>query len=120
MTFVFQFMLMLVSLYGLKMSPAGAVPVPPELEPLDEPLLEPLDEPLDEPLLEPLDEPLLEPLDEPLLDEPLPPPGQVEPPGSQPVPQLVVAQWYPCDSFVEVQPHDSPMLPSQAFAFEPM
>jgi len=88
MTLVFQFMLMPVSLYGLNTSDAPALPVcPPELEPLDEPLLDPLEEPL----LDPLEEPLLEPLDEPLLD-PVPP-GQVAPPGSQPVPQLVVAQW---------------------------
>jgi hypothetical protein len=93
MTFVFQFMLMLVSLYGLNTRPAGALPVEPELEPLDEPLDEPLldDPPELDPLedpppeLEPLDEPLLEPpqpaeppLEEPLpppLEEPLPPPG---------------------------------------------
>jgi hypothetical protein len=82
MTLVFQFMLMLVSLYGLKMSDAGAVPVLPDDEPPPPPELE----------LELLDEP---PLDDPLPDdEPLPlPPGHVTPPGSQPVPQLVTAQW---------------------------
>jgi hypothetical protein len=82
-------MLMLVSLYALKTRPAGAEPVLPELDPLDPPLL--LEPPLDDP-------PLLEPpLDDPLLLDPppptLPPPGHVAPPGSQPVPQLVVAQW---------------------------
>jgi hypothetical protein len=82
MTLVFQFMLMLVSLYGLKMSEAGAVPVlPPELDPPPPPELE-LELLLDEP---PLDDPL--PDDEPL------PPGHVAPPGSHPVPQLVTAQW---------------------------
>jgi hypothetical protein len=111
MTFVFQFMLMLVSLYGLKTRPAGAVPVePPELEPLDEP-------PLDEPLEDPPDEP---PLELPLLD-PLPlPPGHTVPPGSHPVPQLTVWHVYPCPSLVVVQPHDSPRRPSHALALLPM
>ena len=74
MTLVFQFMLMLVSLYGLNTRPAGALPVEPELEPLDEPLDDPLLE--EPPELEPLDDPLLEeppelePLDDPLLEEP--------------------------------------------------
>jgi hypothetical protein len=88
MTFVFQFMLMLVSLYGLKMSEAGAVPVPlldPPLDepPLDEPPLDDEDEvpPPDEedellpPHAPPLLPPLLPPLEEPL-DEP-PPPAHV-------------------------------------------
>jgi hypothetical protein len=101
MTFVFQFMLMLVSLYGLKTRPAGAVPPasgvePLEEPPLDEPLEEPLDDPLDDPLEEPLDPPeddpledappelpllepplLLPPLEPPLLEPLLPPPGGV-------------------------------------------
>jgi hypothetical protein len=82
-TFVFQFMLMLVSLYGLKTT-APAFPVgPPELLPA--PLLDPLPEllPLPEPLLLEELEPLLLPV----------PPGHVAPPGSHPVPQLTVWQW---------------------------
>jgi len=84
MTLVSQLKLMLVSLYGLKMRPAGAWPVPPELDP-----------PPEEPLLDPplLDPPLEEPPLDPPLDDPPPPPGHVAPPGSHPVPQLVVAQW---------------------------
>jgi hypothetical protein len=78
MTLVFQFMLMLVSLYGLKMREAGAVPVLPELDPPPPPELE-------------LELELL--LDEPLPDDEPPPPGHVAPPGSHPVPQLVTAQW---------------------------
>jgi hypothetical protein len=85
MTFVFQFMLMLVSLYGLKTT-APALPVPPELDPLPE-LLPP--ELLLE-LLPPLLDPLLLELDPLLLPVP---PGHVVPPGSQPVPQLTVWQW---------------------------
>jgi hypothetical protein len=78
---------------------------------------------LPDPLLEPLLLPLLEPL---LLDEPPPelpplePEGQVVPPGSQPVPQLTVWQWYPCPRLVVVQPHDSPRCPAHAFASFPM
>jgi len=98
-------MLMLVSLYGLKISDAPAVPVdPPPLDP-------PLDPPLEPPLLPPL---------EPPLEPPLLPPGHVVPPGSHPVPQLVAAQWYPWFSLSVVQPHDSPMFPSHALAFVPM
>ena len=89
MTFVFQFMLMLVSLYGLKTRPAGAFPVEPPpvlpVDPLEEPLLE---EPPEE--LPPVDPP---PVDPPPVNPPVLPPGHVVPPGSHPVPQLVVAQW---------------------------
>jgi hypothetical protein len=91
MASVFQFMLMLVSLYGLKTRPAGALPVPPLLEPLAPPELDPLE-------LEPPELPELvlpPPLELPELELPeLPvPPGHVVPPGSQPVPQLTVWQW---------------------------
>jgi hypothetical protein len=83
MTLVFQFMSMLVSLYGLNTSLPRLPPPPDELlEELDE--LELDDEP---PLLEDEEPPEL--LDE--LEEL--PPGQVVPPGSQPVPQLTVWQW---------------------------
>jgi hypothetical protein len=102
MTFVFQFMLMLVSLYGLKISEAPAVPVDPP---------PPLDPPLDPPPA---------PASEPPLEPPLLPPGHVVPPGSHPVPQLTVWQWYPWFSLSDVQPHDSPALPSHAFALLPM
>ena len=92
MTFVFQFMLMLVSLYGLKTT-APALPVPPEL--LPEPPLDPPELLLELELPPLLDPPLLElELDPPLLLLPLlDPPGHVVPPGSQPVPQLTVWQW---------------------------
>jgi hypothetical protein len=80
MTLVFQFMLMLVSLYGLNTRPAGGFP--PLLEPLEppeplpelDPLLDPLELELPLPPLPPL--PLLLPLllELPLLP-PLPPPA---------------------------------------------
>jgi len=109
MTFVFQFMLMLVSLYGLNTS------APPPDDELDEPLL-------DELLLDdaaPDDELLL---DDALLEAPLPPVpfGHVAPPGSHPVPQLTGWQWYPCPRFVVVQPQDSPTCPTHALASLPM
>src|SRR5580698_3622578 len=82
------------------MSPAGAVPVEPELEPLDEPPLEdPLEEepPLEEPLLD--EPPLLLPLDEPpqlvvppLEEPPLLPPELLLPPPLGAPAQLAGAQ----------------------------
>jgi len=90
--FVFQFMLMLVSLYALKTRPAGALPVvpPPVVAPLEEPLAPPLDEPLVVPLpvVAPLEEPLAPPLDEPVGPQVVVPP-LLEPP---PVPTLPEGQ----------------------------
>jgi hypothetical protein len=105
------------------------VPVPPP-ELLPDPLLEPDPLPDPEPLLDELEPPLLDPLPEELPDE-LPDelpeleplldaPGHVVPPGSQPVPQLTVWQWYPCASSLLVQPHDSPRCPAHALASLPM